>query len=215
LKFDNGKWLIDRYDFFYTLRFIRSIQTLHASFPDHLNQTIMIYLLWGLLNIALFLFFIIICFKATKLIRQTFGLFASIVFVFGLLSFMGNSNNNDNKEPNSNEIKTWKFTSNDSLIRHPTSSEFIDFEKTLISKYYLFIKYGKDKDGQTNIPISASSSTNGFISGTNWKPISISVNKTHDNNKFKYFVSGVIEWKLLGATIYSQLKEYNGMVITK
>ena len=175
----------------------------------------MLYLLWGLLNVGLFLFFIVICFRATKLIRQNFGLLASIVFVFGLLSFIGHSNSNDNMEPNANKIKTWKFTSDDSLSRNPTSSEFIDLEKTLISKYSLFIQYGKDKDGQTSIPISASSSTNGFISGTNWKPISISIIKTDDNNKFEYFVSGVVEWKLLGATIYSQLKEYKGFASTK
>jgi len=176
----------------------------------------MFYLLWGLLNVGLFLFFIVICFRATKLIRQNFGLLASIVFVFGLLSFIGHSNNNnDNREPNSNQIKTWKFTSDDSLSRHPTSSVFIDLEKTLVSKYYLFVLYGKDKDGQINIPISASSSTNGFISGTNWKPISIFINRTDDNNKFEYFVSGVVEWKLLGATIYSQLKEYKGIVSAK
>ena len=176
----------------------------------------MFYLLWGLLNVGLFLFFIVICFRATKLIRQNFGLLASIVFVFGLLSFIGHSNNNnDNREPNSNQIKTWKFTSDDRLSRHPTSSVFIDLEKTLVSKYYLFVLYGKDKDGQINIPISASSSTNGFISGTNWKPISIFINRTDDNNKFEYFVSGVVEWKLLGATIYSQLKEYKGIVSAK
>lgn len=67
----------------------------------------MSYLLWSILNIGLFLFFIIICFKATKLIREKLGLIATIVFVFGLLSFVGNSNNhNDNKEPDSNQIKT-------------------------------------------------------------------------------------------------------------
>ena len=176
----------------------------------------MLYLLWALLNAGLFLFFILICFRATKLIRQNFGLLASIVFVFGLLSFIGHSNNNnDNREPNSNQIKSWKFTSDDSLSRHPTNSVFIDLEKTLISKYYLVVQFGKDKSGQINIPISASSSTNGFISGTNWKPISIFINKTDDNHKFEYFVTGVVEWKLLGATIYSQFKEYKGFVLTK
>jgi hypothetical protein len=176
----------------------------------------MLYLLWGLLNIGLFLFFIVICFRATKLIRQNVGLLASIVFVFGLLSFIGHSNNNnDNKEPNSNQTKTWTFTSDDSLSRYPTSSEFIVLEKTFISKYYLFIQYANDKNGQVTIPVSASSITNGFISGTNWKPTSIVINRIDDNNKFQYFVRGVVEWKLLGATIYSQLKEYNGIVPTK
>jgi hypothetical protein len=176
----------------------------------------MTYLLWGLLNIGLFLFFIIICFKATKLIREKIGLFASIIFVFGLLSFIGHSNNdNENKEPNSNQIKSWKFTSEDSLNRNATYSIDVDLEKTFVSKYGLGIKYGKDEQGQMNIPISASSSTTGFISGIDWKPISIIVNRTTDNNKFEYFVDGIVEWKLLGATIYSQHKEYKGIALTK
>jgi hypothetical protein len=176
----------------------------------------MTYLLWGLLNIGLFIFFIVICFRATKLIREKVGLFASIIFVFGLLSFVGHSNNdNDNKEPNSNQIKTWKFISEDSLKSNDSYLLDIDLEKTLVSKYGLGIKYGKDKQGQINIPISAYSSTTGFISGTNWKPVSIIVNRTNDNNKFEYFVDGVVEWKLLGATIYSQLKEYKGIALTK
>ncbi|MDO9375978.1 MAG: hypothetical protein Q7T76_16270 [Ferruginibacter sp.] len=176
----------------------------------------MAYLLWGLLNIGIFLFFISICFKATKLIRERMGAFASVVFVLGLLSFMGHSNNeNDNNEPNSNHIKTWKFTSLDSVDQNSTHILQVDLEKTLVCKYDLGIKYGKDKQGEINIPISAYSSTNGFISGTNWKPISILVNRTRDNNKFEYFVDGLVEWKLLGATIYSQLKVYKGIAFAK
>lgn len=176
----------------------------------------MAYLLWGLLNIGLFLFFIVICLKATKLIREKIGLFASIIFAFGLLSFIGHSNSgNDNKEPNSNQIKTWKFISEDSLKNNDSYFLDIDLEKTLVSNYYLGIKYVKDKSRQINIPISAYSSTTGFISGTNWKPVSIIANRTNDNNKFEYFVNGVVEWKLLGATIYSQLKEYKGIALTK
>ena len=176
----------------------------------------MIYLLWSLLNIGLFLYFIATCFKATKLVREKLGLFASIIFVFGLLSFVGNSNNdNENKEPNSNNIKTWKFVSEDSLKNYESFMLDIDLEKTLIAKYDLGIKYGKDRQRQINVPISAYSSTIGFISGTNWKPISIIVNTTNDNNKFEYSVEGVVEWKLLGATIYSEQKEYKGITMTK
>ena len=176
----------------------------------------MIYLLWGLLNIGLFIFFIAICFRATKLIREKIGLFAAIIFVFALLSFIGHSNNdNDNKEPNSNQIKTWKFETKDSINRNATYLLDIDLEKTLVSKYELGIKYGKEKEGTINIPISAYSSITGFISGTTWKPISIIVNRTTDNNKFEYVVDGVVEWKLFGTTIYSQLKEYKGIALTK
>ena len=175
----------------------------------------MINLLWALLNIGLFLFFIVICFKATKLVREKIGLFASVVFVLGLLSFVSNSNNDNNKEPNSNRTKTWEFAKETNLNQNEEHLISVDLEKNLVSKYLLDIEYRQDKLGQTNIPISASSNMTGLISGISWNPSLIVVNKTTDNNKFEYFVIGVVKWKLLGATIYSQPKEYKGIALTK
>ena len=51
----------------------------------------MTYLLWSLLNIALGILFIYLCFKATKLINERIGLLASLVFVFGILAIMSSS----------------------------------------------------------------------------------------------------------------------------
>ena len=102
-----------------------------------------------------------------------------------------------------------------SLKQHSISSMDFELEKNLISKKYLRIKYAKDKQGQLNIPISAYSSTTGFIFGTNWNPISMIVTRTDDNNKFQYHVDGIFCWKLLGATIYTQSKKFNGIVSTK
>ena len=175
----------------------------------------MIYLLWGLVNIACFLFFIAICFKATKFVREKLGLLASIFFAVGLLSFIGQTNNDDNTEPNSNQIKTWKFDSEYPVKSYQSESLDIDLEKTLISKYFLMVEYGKSKEGNLNIPISAYSTTDGFVSGTNWKPTQIIINRTVDNKKFEYIVKGVVEWKLLWTTLYSQPKEYKGIALTK
>lgn len=91
----------------------------------------------------------------------------------------------------------------------------IDLQKTLISNFNLTIKYCKSNKDKFNVPISASSDYLGFISGINWKPKSIIVNKTEEINKFEYFVNGVVEWKLLEAKIYAQPKKYNGFVFTK
>ncbi|MEO5948146.1 MAG: hypothetical protein ABIP79_15115 [Chitinophagaceae bacterium] len=168
----------------------------------------MLYLLWSLINIGLFVFFIAICFKATKLLREKLGLFTAIIFVFGLLSFIGHSNNQ-----NSNQIRTWKFTSEDSLKSNESYLLDIDIKKNLISKYDLLIEYGKAIQEDQNIPISTSSSTTGFISGTNWKPLNIQINRTIDNKKFEYFVNGVIQWQLLGAIIFSQYKTYEGIAL--
>ena len=75
------------------------------------------------------------------------------------------------------------------------------------------INYTEDIKGGKKIPISASSSTSGFVSGTNWRPMSIIINETSDNNQFNYIVLGVVEWHILGTTIYLQSKEYKGIAI--
>jgi hypothetical protein len=176
----------------------------------------MIYLLWALLNIGFFIFFIFICFNATKLIKEKFGIFTAIVFVLGILSSGGRHDfDKDNMEPNSNHPRTWKFNSSDSLDKRLNNFQNIELEKNLISKYNLLIDYGKDKQMKNNIPISANTNRTGFVSGTSWEPISINVNTSDDNQKFEYEVIGTIKWNLLGMTIYYQSKHWEGNVVIK
>ena len=173
----------------------------------------MIYLLWALINLALSLYFLSICIKAIKLVRQELGLFATVIFVIGLLSFCGR-NNDKNKDTNSNQTKNWTFTSNDSLHQDISSFLKVKLQDNLISKYEITIDYGKDKNN-INIPISAFPSTTGFIAGTEWKAVSISVYKTNDNTKFQYYVAGYVEWNLLGINVYTQNKIFKGTVSTE
>jgi hypothetical protein len=164
-----------------------------------------------LLNIALFVYFISICFKATKFIRERMGTLASIIFVVGLLSFASHSNKNDeNKEPNTNQYKTWKFKLKDSLTG--VRSTELRLEKTMVLNYNLSITYGTDKKSNSCIPISACSFNTGLIIGTNWKPQMIMVDTTSVINKLRYTVDGTVDWTLLGITLYSQPKDYKGMV---
>lgn len=154
--------------------------------------------------------------KQQNLFGKKIGLFASIVFVFGLLTFIGQSNKeSDNKEQNSNQIKSWKYNSENSMNNAESYFLDIDLEKTLVSEFNLGIKYVRINESQENIPISAYSSMTGFISGTSWQPKSIIVKRTNANNKFNYFVTGVLEWKLLGMTVYLQSKDYKGYAIAK
>jgi len=170
----------------------------------------MIYLIWGILNLGLLIYFLMICFNAIKLIRQKIGLLATIVFVIGLLSFCRSSDDNNNKDLN--QEKTWNFAYSDSLVQSPEPLLEISLEKTLTIEYQLEVIYSRNKQN-INVPQSAFLVTNGFICGTNWIPKSISVYKTNDNNKFQYHVYGIVEWKLLGGTVYTQKKEYNGYAL--
>ena len=169
------------------------------------------YLIWGLLNIGLLIYFLTICFNAIKLVRREIGLFASIIFVIGLLSFCSHQSNND-KGMNSDKTKTWTFISKDTLSKNQTSILQHELSRNLISKYEMVVISGKDKNN-INIPLSAFTLTNGFTIGTNWSIKSITVNKTNDNNKFYYYVAGVVEWQLLGISVYSQNKRYNGNIL--
>ena len=176
----------------------------------------MLYLIWGLLNLGLMIYFLVICFKATKLVKEKIGLFAAVIFVLGLLSFSGQPTKGSfNKGANSNKINSYIFASEVSLSQDATFFVTIDLENNWVSKKDLGIKYGNNKQGQINIPISAYSSRTGFISGTIWRTTSINVNRTVDNNKFQYSVIGMVDWKLLGATIYTQLKRFDGIASIK
>lgn len=167
----------------------------------------MIYLFWSLLNLGLLIFFISILFRATQLIREKIGLFASIIFVVGIVSLI--SFDNDEKDIKPNETKRWEFIPEDSLKNNDIYIIDVELEETLSSKYHLSIKYGKSKEN-LNIPINAVCYHTGFKSGINWKPFNLIVNRTKDNNQFEYHLTGIIKWKLLGITFYTQSKEYHG-----
>lgn len=165
-----------------------------------------VYILWALLNIGLFVYFLFICLQGLKLIREEIGLFAAIIFVLGILSFRSY---NDNKNPQPNQHKKWQFATKDSLALNEIKHLNVDLENTVMSSYLLNIHYGKDKN-QMKIPISAYSSTSGFIVGTIWKPEVVDVEVTANNTKFKYWVNGVVDWKLFGLKLFSQSKTYKG-----
>ncbi|CAN5414957.1 hypothetical protein BH11BAC3_BH11BAC3_44580 [soil metagenome] len=176
----------------------------------------MLYLSWALLNIAITIYFGIVYIKTIKLIREKIGVVAAFIFVLALLSFVSQSDgDNDNLEPDSNQVKTWKFNSADSLDKWSNEVIITELEKTLISTYSLGISYGKDTTLKYNIPVSANTWTSGFQGGTGWKPLSILVNRTNNNQQFEYEVNGIVKWNLLGMTIYKQTKNWKGIATVK
>lgn len=175
----------------------------------------MIYLIWGLLNIGLIIYFLIICMKVIKLVREKMGLFVAIIFVLMSLSFIGNANKDSiSKRANSNQAKTWENTSEDSLSRHILTSQRIEMENNFVTSYFLDVFYGKDCR-KNIVPTSAYTSNTGFVAGTKWIPLSIEIKDTNEKNKYNYSVTGVVEWNLLGTTFYSQQKKFKGSIFDK
>lgn len=176
----------------------------------------MLYLFWALLNIGLIILFIIVCLKAAKLIKEKLGGAAAVIFVLGLLSYIGRPDSDkDNSTENSKQTSIWKFASADTLDKGSNSHISIDLEKTLMLKYSLGISYGKDEKRQNIIPVNANTFTEGLVSGTSLEANYISVNNAGNNQQFGYEVNGTIKWSLLGITIYSQPKNWKGTVVLK
>src|SRR5690348_10591267 len=114
----------------------------------------MLVLAWAILNSALFIVFLGLCFRATSLTREKFGLVASIVFVIGLLSFAGGSKEtNKDGSQNSKYYKTWTYAPEQDPAPSPTLQDKIDLERTLICDYQLGIRYRRENGSL--VPVSS------------------------------------------------------------
>ena len=162
----------------------------------------MLQLVWSALNVALLIYFIVICFRAAKLLREHSGLFVSLLFGLGLLSFMGQSGKDKNAQ---DQIVKHGFVAQQHLTS--ITSIIVPLEKSPGNSLNLRMYYGKDSTGKL-VPIDALSFRNGFVGGLEWVPDRIQVKPTANGDDFNYTVAGTLQWKLLGVPVYSQRKKY-------
>lgn len=166
----------------------------------------MLELIWGILNFAILIYFIIICFKAVKVIRENLGGIAALVLVLGVLSFKVNSKDENNKfktfdlQNVSQKMESEKF-------KGSTYFKDIKLEQNLLTDFHVLIKYGEDNN-EIKL-LTAFVNRTGIEMGTEWKPSTVLLNKLH-NNLYEYNISGSIDWKILGIRFYSQFKEFRG-----
>lgn len=169
------------------------------------------YLIWAILNIGLIVLFIIICARATKLLRQSAGLLASLFFVLCLFSFVSISNSRkQNIQPNGAGPKNQVFVDREKFSIDSLMVEHIVLEKNLLSEYSLFVTYGRSHDTKEVLTVSALSYTVGFSCGTEWVPKDISVNVSNDEKLIHYTVRGAVKWYLLGYSIFNHMKSFSG-----
>jgi hypothetical protein len=167
----------------------------------------MIYLLWALINIGLFVYFIGICLKVTRLIRDNLGTLAACIFVFGLLSYVGNSSRS---APENAGAGSWKLAAEDTLDIGSFNFIYADLDSSWLATYQLGIEYATIKGTSKNVVLKTHSLLSGLQSGTNWVATSVSVYPTPDNDGFRYSVTGTEEWSLMGTTVYSKMTRYSG-----
>ena len=173
----------------------------------------MLYLLWGLINLALMIGFIVVCFKATRLVKSNIGKPAALLFSVGLLSFLAVPDS----QPNTAYVD---LSLPETPVANSTSNEIMNplhvrLQDNLVSHFDLYIVYGRKSPDFINEPVRAYSSGIGMACGINWMPSHYLVEKTPGNKEFTYSITGVIEWKILRFTVFSQQKSYDGRVALK
>ena len=171
----------------------------------------MLELFWGILNIAILIYFIIICFKATKIIRENLGIIPTLIIVFGLLSFIGKpiedntKNKTFNLQEETDKIERNKFNG-DTYLREKK------LENNLMTDIGLSISFGENTNKKKLL--NANVYRNGFVSGTDWKTTNINVSKL-ENNTYQYNVIGTVNWRILGIKFYTELREFDGKIELK
>ena len=187
----------------------RSVVSSQQNVVKLVNHRTMVHLIWTLVNVGLVLYFIVLCAQAAKLIKEKTGLFASIIFVFSLLSIIVNLSRKRTIFKGKPGVKKWTFVSRNDI--QPNTLKYahdtIDYNPVYV--IVLVTEYGRKKDSNQVIAVAANSFLIGFVAGQVWRPTNISVNAT-DDRKFTYTVVSTLDWKLLGTTVYSQNKNYTG-----
>ena len=92
---------------------------------------------------------------------------------------------------------------------------FATLENNISSKIVLRIFCGEKESDKELIILDADCNRTGFISGTNWNTKTIDVDKEKGRNFCRYNVSGIMEWKILGLTIYSEAKDFSGNALLR
>ena len=166
----------------------------------------MLELLWGILNIAILIYFIIICFKAIKIVRDNLGGIATLIFVIGLMSFIA--------KPNEENLKTKTFNFNVKSISKGEEksngnnfSQNIVLENKLVSTIRATIAF-KEDDQKIRL-LYAYADRSGFVSGIDWKVSNIDISKNADNS-YNYQITGTKDWRILGLRLYTQFKIFKG-----
>lgn len=170
----------------------------------------MFELIWGILNGFLLIYFLIICFKSVRIVKEKIGLFASFIFVIGLLSFISKPDKKNLADKNIdilNQTNPKKAFSGNSFFQE------ITLEDNLTSNIGLSILVGENDTDLIILNVNCYRS--GFISGTNWNVENIEIDKAKNKKYCTYFIRGIMEWKILGITIYSEHKSFNGNAILK
>lgn len=176
------------------------------------------YLLWTLLNFAIIIFFIVLCFRATKLLREKLGILAAIIFVVGLLSFVTNkkeSKGNIESPIKSRQVADFVFEEVRKIDSTTASYVTHTIESNTVSFLNMNVMFGREQNTNKTVPVEAGFKITGLLGGHKWAPKEVYILPSSRPGEFAYTVKGSLEWLLLGIPVFSQAKTFEGVISAK
>lgn len=173
----------------------------------------MTYMLWTLINFAVAIFFLLICFRAVKLVREKIGTFAAFLFVIGLFAFVRKQDKETGPLVAKRDDHTHFVPIQNSVYIQPN----LDHIKHTLADYVgtdlnMEVSFSKGTDGISTQVQEMSFFFEGFVGGHNWEPISAKITLLNTKEALEYDIDGILNWNLLGINIYSQAKHFSGSV---
>ena len=166
----------------------------------------MVQLFWSILNIIFLLFFaylfVGIIFQERKIFKGKFRSLSIAILILGVLHIV----TANNSEESNHTINIY----NDYNKENSTLIRTIILEDNLTMNIDLSILYSNNNE--TLIPVKATSTLSGLVSGYDWKIKSINISNKTKGEKKSFVVYGVLDWKLFGIKFYSQPKSFKGKI---
>lgn len=153
-------------------------------------------------------------YKITFYIKDKWGDFYGAIFVFAVVLFFLRDNPESN---NSNDHKSehLEFTSRDSVTDRDNGSVMVELGKNTLSRYNMRVKYGVSKSTHHKVPVEIGFIKTGRGDATELEVSSTRLEDVDASDRMEYFVDGMLNWKLLGFTVYRQPKSYHGFATLK
>jgi len=165
----------------------------------------MIYFLWSLLNFAVFIMVICLCFRMFKPVQERYGTVLAVIMALALLSF---TCSHDNSMANTKD--KWQFHADTGKWYRRDAVSYPIHTNPMFT-IHIDLSYAFPAKGSNPLPIEATAYVTGIESGIEWKPRQIVLNT--DGHAINYEVSGSMEWRLPGVAIYTKAETYKGVII--
>ena len=170
----------------------------------------LVYILWALINTALWVYFFYILYHSILTVKEKLG-WGAIVLLF--MGFQSNTNNNQIETKTDSWVKDKKnnsFTGNKAVL-----NKIIEVEKNWLLSKNLHVTYLRNYDTKENSILSAHTSVEGWQVSTRSTLDILSISPNEKGDSSFYSLQEETKWYLLGLTILTNAKTFQGYIDLK